>query len=195
MNGDLLTTFSEKKPRETAGSRSSNRFDYQKNWSLCELLNLHSNNNDYLMVFEHHEDVVVFDSQHAPLNAIFYQVKTKKTGNWTVNNLSKSSNDGQSIIGKLYSNYALFPDSVEALIFSSNQGLSTKLSNGDKGIDCQYIEFSQLSNKDKELVSQAVGSDVNKYCDLDGLSRIRIHKTDLRLDDHTAITKGIAKPY
>ena len=74
MSNDFLESFVKKPVRESSGSRSSNRFDYQKNWSLCELLELHSRNSEYLMVFEHHEDIVVFDSQTTPLDAIFYQV-------------------------------------------------------------------------------------------------------------------------
>lgn len=190
MNSDLLVTFSEKKPRETAGARSANRFDYQKNWSFCELLTLHSNSKDYIMVFEHHEDVVVFNSQHKPSSAIFYQVKTKSDGNWTLNSLVKTNKDGQSILGKIYDNYLHFSDSVQSLVFSSNQGLSVKLNDGHKGESRQYIEFSQLSVKDKGVIRLAVEGDKKNYCDIIGLSKIKIYKTDLRLADHTAVTKG-----
>jgi len=190
MSSDLLNLFTEKTPRENSGSRSANRFDYQKNWSLCELLSLHSKKDDYLMVFEHHEDVVVLDSQYTPSSAIFYQIKTKKPGNWTIGSLSKTDKNGQSIIGKLYSNFEHFSDCVEKLVFSSNQGLSAKLANGDIGLNCQLINFNQLSNKDKEKIRDAAEGSAKLYCDIHGLSKITTHKTDLRLADHTAITKG-----
>lgn len=108
---DFLDIFAEQKPRESAGARSSNRFDYQKNWAFCELIDLQLNGEDYLIVFEHHEDIVVLNSETSPTSAKFYQVKSKKTGNWTVNSLVKNESDDKlsSIIGKLYGNQHLFP--------------------------------------------------------------------------------------
>lgn len=138
MGSDFLKDFVDKPVRENSGSRSSNRFDYQKNWSLCELLELHSENTDYLMVFEHHEDVVVIDRQSSPSTATFYQVKTRNSGNWTVGSLTKSKSKDdktQSILGKLYENHIHFPDSAERLVFTSNQPFSAKLQSGEKAID------------------------------------------------------------
>ena len=190
MTSDLLNLFTKKTPRENSGSRSANRFDYQKNWSLCELLSLHSQNDDYLMVFEHHEDVVVLNSQFSPSSAIFYQVKTKKPGNWTVGSLSKADKHGQSIIGKLYTNYDHFPDFVEELVFSSNHGLSAKLANGEKGVDCKTIKFVQFTSKDKEKIRNAAEESNKDFCDIKGLEKIAIIQADLPLANHTEITKG-----
>jgi len=192
MRNDFLNSFISKPVRESSGSRSANRFDYQKNWSLCELLDLHTNNEDYLMVFEHHDDVVVFDSQTNPSSAVFYQVKTKKPGNWTVGSLtkSKSEDSSQSILGKLYSNYLHFPDNAKKLIFTSNHGLSAKLKSGEKAIDLGVVSFSVLADKDKEKIHQSVEPEEQDYCDIFGLDKIFVEKNDLRVSDHTAITKG-----
>jgi len=192
MNSVFLDSFVNKPLRESSGSRSSNRFDYQKNWSLCELLSLHAQNSDYLMVFEHHEDVVVFNSETNPNDAIFYQVKTKGSGNWTTGALTKSkSTDGtQSILGKLYSNYLQFPEYINGLVFTSNQGLSAKLKDGTKALELKNILFSNLTSKDKAVICNTVEIDGKKFCDVFGLEHIQFEKNDLRLDDHTAITKG-----
>ncbi len=193
MSSNFLKSFVAKPVREKSGSRSSNRFDYQKNWSLCELLELHAANNEYLMVFEHHDDVVVFDSHSSPSSAIFYQVKTKMPGNWTVGSLTKSKSkddSSQSILGKLYSNHVEFSDYAKQLVFTSNTGLSAKLRNGDKSIDLGQVSFSQLSDKDKEKIQSLIEPDEQNYCDVEGLSKILIEQNDLRVADHTAITKG-----
>ena len=192
MSDDFLNTFVDKPARESAGSMASNRFDYQKNWSLCELLELHAANNDFLMVFEHHEDIVVFDSQNNPSSAIFYQVKSKKSGNWTINALTKSKTEelSNSILGKLYNNHLHFPDNVKKLVFTSNQNLSTKLKNDDKAINSNVVLFSTLSNKDKEAIHLSVEPTDQDYCDLSGLEKIIINKNDLQLADHTANAKG-----
>ena len=65
-------------PRENAGSRSSNRFDFQKNWAICKLLELHQNNEDYVLILDLHEDVIILDSSNNPKCADFFQVKTKE---------------------------------------------------------------------------------------------------------------------
>lgn len=189
---DFLDNFAEQKPRESAGARSSNRFDYQKNWAFCELIDLQLNGEDYLMVFEHHEDIVVLNSETSPTSAKFYQVKSKKTGNWTVNSLVKNESDDElsSIIGKLYGNQHLFPENTEELVFTSNQGLSNKLDCGIKGLEYDIISFKQLTVDDKEKVWEAIKGDNDSYCDLKGLNKLFLVKSPLRLEDHERLTKG-----
>ena len=187
---DFLESFVGKPVRETAGSRSSNRFDYQKNWSLCELLELHSNYSDYLMVFEYHDDVVVFDSEKNPSNAVFYQVKSKKTGNWTIGALTKGKDNKPSILEKLYGNYQAFPENAKRLVFTSNQPLTAKLNNEDKAVELKRVKFLQLSNKDKEKIQSSIEPKGQDYCDFHGLRKIETEKNDLRPEDHTITTKG-----
>lgn len=190
MSSDFLEIFTKKPVRESAGSRSSNRFDYQKNWSLCELLKLHTNHSDYLMVFEHHDDIVVFDSQTDPSNAVFYQVKTKTPGNWTIAALTKSKNGIKSILSKLYDNHLIFSDNVKCLVFTSNQPLSAELKSGEKSIELGKVRFSDLSNQNKEKIHSSVEPSELSYCDVAGLRKIVIKKNELSVLDHTAITKG-----
>jgi hypothetical protein len=47
----------QQSPRDTSGSLAADRFEYQRNWALCELLRLHATGNDYVVTFDHHEDV------------------------------------------------------------------------------------------------------------------------------------------
>ena len=47
------------KPKENAGSRSSNRFEYQINWGLNLLLKMEEANEDYIMILDYHDDIVV----------------------------------------------------------------------------------------------------------------------------------------
>ena len=61
--------------------------DFQKDWAVCQLLELHETGDDYALVVERHDDVVVLDSPTEPRRADFTQVKTKDSGNWTVTQL------------------------------------------------------------------------------------------------------------
>ena len=189
---EFLDKFSEQKPRESSGASSSNRFDYQQNWAFCELIDLHLKGEDYLMVFEHHEDIVVLNSESSPSSAKFYQVKSKKSGNWTVNSLvkNKSDDESSSIIAKLYCNQKLFPDNAEELVFASNQGISNTLECGNKGLDFDIISFNQLTNIDKEKVWESIKGENDSYCDLHGLNKLIFLRSSLRLEDHEQLTKG-----
>lgn len=188
---DLLTAFAELPPRENDGARAANRFDYQKNWSICHLMELHASGEDYLMVLEHHEDVAVLNFSNTPNQVDFYQVKTKKTGNWTIHQLIKPNGGNKpSIMTKLYDNYLNFRQSTSHLVFVSQQPLSNKLQNGKSAKDMTLIPFDQLSTADKEKVHLALEGSNAEFCDHIGLAKINYLKTDLRLEDHTSATKG-----
>lgn len=190
--GDFLDDFSEQRPRESSGASSSNRFDYQKDWAFCELINLQLEGEDYLMVFEHHEDIVVLNSELSPSSAKFYQVKSKKSNNWTINALvkNKTKDELSSIVGKLYGNQSLFPDNTEKIIFSSNQGVSNILACGSKGLEFDVITFEQLTTGDKEKVWSAVKGENDDFCDLEGLNKVTLARSALKLEDHVQLTKG-----
>ena len=47
------------KPTENAGPRASNRFEYQINWGLNLLLKMEEKNEDYIMILDYHDDIVV----------------------------------------------------------------------------------------------------------------------------------------
>jgi len=88
----LLEKIVTENPREKAGSTAYNRFDYQQNWALCKILDLHSTTFDYLICFDYFDDVVIMDSSTDPNKISFYQIKTKNKGNWTSDYLIKFIN-------------------------------------------------------------------------------------------------------
>ena len=72
---DLRDAIIRLKPREHAGSRSADRFDYQKDWAICKLLQLHESSADYLIAFDVFDDVVVLNSEATPDRISFFQIK------------------------------------------------------------------------------------------------------------------------
>src|SRR6186713_2202824 len=77
------------RPRETSGSKTSKRFDFQKNWALCKLLECHKSGKPYALILDYHDDVLLLDSESDPKAVHFYQVKTKEDGHWTLTLLLK----------------------------------------------------------------------------------------------------------
>ena len=114
--------------REKSGETGYERFDYQALWGLALIFAHHGSSDDYAIAFEFHDDIVLLDSEQSPSRARFYQVKTRDKGHWTLTDLyrRKAKKDDAaggklpSFMGKLFSNYAMFPDETEQLNFVSN---------------------------------------------------------------------------
>jgi hypothetical protein len=189
---DILSQFSEIAPRETAGARSSNRFDYQKNWSICHFLELHQDDQDYLIVFDHHEDIVVFNHSISPDSACFYQVKSKKSGNWTIYSLAKckEGDHDSSILRKLYMNFENFPNFTLKMAFVSNQGLNAKNKISGKRSVVKYLRFHGMHINDKKVCANALEKKNKSFSNLSGLKLFEFQCTPLALEDHAAHTKG-----
>lgn len=76
---DALLT---RRPRETSGAATANRFSYQRTWALCHLLKKHETAGDYVLIMEFHDDIIVLDSAQAPKVVDFFQLKTRGEGVW-----------------------------------------------------------------------------------------------------------------
>jgi len=150
---ELIDQIVQVRPREISGSSSSNRSDYQQSWAFCLLLKLHRTGQDYLVLFDYHDDVVVLDSSSNPTTVDFYQVKTKKSGHWTATLLLKRPKgaDDQllnSIVGKMYANKIAFPAAAKTLNFISNAQFSIKhKDNPDSQNVVDGFELAELCRK------------------------------------------------
>lgn len=181
--------------REFSGGPTSNKFQFQKHWALCKLLELHKVKTDYLIIFEYHDDVVVLDSEVAPVHAEFFQIKGKISGNWTIGELTKQEKkkkekNGLSILEKLYEHEGMCGPMAKSLVFVSNQGLSCTLSNLEKGLSFSEIQFDQLSKDDQSTIFRCVNGDDEKNWDKVGLSKFQFSRTDLSLEGHKDQTVG-----
>lgn len=192
---NLKNTIIENKPRENAGARSSSRFDYQKDWSICQLLDFHNEKNDYLFVFDFQEDLMIMDSESNPQKVSFYQIKGKKNkGYWTLTELIKSPKSTKnemllSIIGKLYDCKLKAKENTESLNFVSNIGF--KVSEKDiNSLERKEICIIELNSVDKQKIKQKLvqehpNKDVTEYEDITFLKVV-----ELNLDDSPTYTKG-----
>ncbi len=135
----------EIKPREQSGSKTARKYNFQKNLSLFLLLKFHEKNDDYVFLFDYHDDLIILDSSINPKNMDFYQIKSKDSGNWTVNTLTKSSQNKLSISGKLYLNKLNFHHTTRSLNFISNAKFSFKqLNSGEESLRRNHIKAAEL---------------------------------------------------
>ena len=111
--------------REEGGRTAYDRFDYQTAWGLSRLLDLHEEGKNYALAFEFHDDIVSLDDADMPTSAIFYQVKTKRSGSWSfaqiTRRLTSEGDKKSSFAGKMFDNFVRFGAIVEKLAFVSNQ--------------------------------------------------------------------------
>jgi len=188
----LADKFAGKAPPDVGGPTAGNRLEYQQNWALCKILSIHELQNDYFVVFDYHNDVVIFDSEEKPLKIALYQVKTKNSAHWTTAELirDKKGNEKTSMLAQMYYSHKPFEDYCENLCFITNQGWSCKVGNDSKNKIHKSVTFDELCNDVKHKVHLAVQGNDADHCDVKGLSRIKLEVTSLALGDHVAHTKG-----
>lgn len=195
MQMELRNKIIEQKPREKSGTSSSNRFDYQQDWAICKLLELHQSGNDYLLVLDYHDDVVVLNSAENPTEMSFYQLKTKGAGNWTLKAMLKrgrgTSGELPSMLGKLYGCKLSFPQHTLSLNFVSNASFSVELKDAkQKSVDMRTICFSDLSSNEILNIISELKTEHALADDPDLIDITFLHVSDLVLNDRETYVKG-----
>ena len=179
----------DNKPRETSGSRSANRFDYQKDWALCKALELQLEEDNYVIVLDFHDDILILDSDISPDKIGFYQIKSKRSGVWTKATLIKRETDKMSILGKLLYNYTVFGDFDISLNLVSNATFDMKLADKTKSTEKISISLEELDEKEKVGIFKKVEEELNvNLKDKANLTYLRV--TELGASGHDTYTKG-----
>lgn len=199
--GDFLVGTPE---RETAGAMASDRFDYQKNWALLHLLQLHQGGADYALLCEFHEDVTVIDSVNEPTRAAFYQVKTDEKNNWTLNRLTrrpKSSKSGllPSIVGKLCSKVSQLDCEHATFQFVTNASFSFRNEAGQQSVTdlpAVYRACELLAKDDWKKLTAAVSAEIGQAADDAALrDRLMFVVADLPLKMHNEAARGVVASF
>jgi len=191
---DFKDHFKKIPRRERDGSRSANRFHFQVDWAICEILRLHETEDDYCVLFEVHDDVVVLDSSDNPLNMHFYQVKTKEDGNWTwhaITNRKKLKNSyAPSIIAKMIENGVNFEKTCSSINFVSNARYEFEL-DGQSGSAAKWkIGVEEILPSLKRNLLENTRHELSLKKDYDFNKIIFFHVTHLSLNEHSVHVKG-----
>jgi len=182
--------------REKAGPTSASRFDYQKDWSICKLIEYHKIKSDYVIIFDWHEDLVIMDSESNPQRIEFYQIKGKKSGNWKVSDLirSETGKDGKvllSIIGKLYDCKSKFDFGTSSLNFVSNARFQVDLEvTLPSSLTKDDICIIELKSEEKAKIKNKIKTEHSLSIDpiYEDITFLRV--IDLSLDGSKEHTQG-----
>ncbi len=185
LAADLIST-----PLREKGA-TGGRYDFQTMWGLALLFQEHDAKDDYAIVFEFHDDVVLLDSATNPTSVRFYQVKTKDTnGGWTLTSLLRrekiktKSGDKEkpSYVDKMFHNVNNFQSSVLSADFVSNQLCGFQA--GTKSFsfkECSKEHFETIVNSVQQAYPSATEAQV---------ALLGFQLTDLSLGDVVSHTKG-----
>ncbi|MDY7394055.1 dsDNA nuclease domain-containing protein [Aureibaculum sp. 2210JD6-5] len=173
------------KPRENSGSVSANRFDYQKNWAICKLIDL-SKENDFLLAFEYYEDIIVFNSSDNPDSIDFYQVKTNNKHH-SLSMLLRRSQGKNSIIGKLFKNKISFDTETKSLNLIANCNFKVKLKSGKEF--STYLCCNDLDDSEKKKLKEKLIDELSITWFEEYFKILFLNKSDLTLDHHSDLTQ------
>lgn len=196
----LLKDLVVKKPDDNSGSSSSNRFQYQKDWALCKIMDSELKNKDLVMILDYHDDILILDSKNEPEKVEFYQIKTKRTGNWNITSLS-SGKKTNSFIGKLILNKLKFNNYDVRLFFVSNARYNIEIiksgTNEEENISAintkeiclEILEQKEKDKLTKRLIREFEDSNIEEYYNI-----IYLQASDMNIEGREEYTIGkIAK--
>lgn len=129
-------------PKDLSGSITKNRFRMELLWGVSKIIDAHKESGDYSVIFDFKCDIEL----HKEQEMFFYQIKTKKSGNFNENNLCKINNkENNSILGKLYALYS--PNQNIKLAIVCNKPLKIR----KKDIDFHEKCFGEI---DKDAIDE-----------------------------------------
>ena len=133
--------------REKSGSTTFDKYSFQYHWALYRVISNHVDQEEYAVIIELHEDVVVSNSLEVDKAKFeFNQIKTNKTPFNTYQLVGKKKS-GKSVLGKLINGVSGKPYNhlIETLnLVSSNK---FKLELAKKNVELKIIRQEDLSSK------------------------------------------------
>lgn len=176
-----LTDKLEKTPqREVAGSDAYAAFEFQLMFGVELLFEQFDKLNDFAVLFEFHDDIVLLTGTESPSEIEFFQLKHSTKGNWTLaklTNTSKKLKSGQkakSILQKLYGNVREFTG------YSKNGQVVSNAYCTEFG-QAENAQFNAMHDDEKaKLIEhiQAIYPDATSKClDFMGFRRTELDKT------------------
>lgn len=160
------------------------------------LLEYHEKGEDYLFVFDYHDDLVILNSESKPTKYKFFQIKAKETGNWSLNGLFKRKTGKTnvllpSVLGKMHDHLLNFPSNAESITFLSNSKLSIKINGSPKQRVYENICFNKLDQYNSRIIQTALEKEIapNKlHTDFFNVSFYASH--NLSIKESSTHTKG-----
>lgn len=194
MTKPTLKTVASKQPRETAGASAFMAFDFQVNVSMALILNLFRDGKEFVALFDHHDDLVVFVEEGGGSELSFYQVKSSSELTWTAKRLARRSAKGElprSIVGKAYYNVAQFGPEIRRASILSNRPLNATLATATKsGLHDGELSVADLCSDDQETLMKSLNADFSNGFDKEHATLLTFERIPFDLESYRATVLG-----
>ena len=191
----LADALMKLKARESGGIVGADRYDYQKDWALCKILELHMGGADYVVVCEFHEDITILDHPVDPSKVTFYQIKTAEKSNWTVQRLifrRKGSAEVRlpSILGNLCGKSAELGGCEVEFRFASNAKYSIKSVSGTSLDESTAFLCVDINDADRKKLKTALAEELANELPDSFEHTLGFEVADLALLSHWELATG-----
>jgi hypothetical protein len=200
--GKLLETTPQ---RERSGSPTSSRYDYQKDWAILELVEMHNTGTNYCMIMEYHDDILVLDGADEPMCAHFFQVKTKDTGPWKIGDLIRIAKKNEeaskgktprkkktSYLAKLVGHVSSFGKYVGTLNFVSNAPYDILTSDGNAST-LEHFAVKDIIEIDRTKVIKAIEKQLGVT--LEFAAKTHFIRSPMSVIGHDVHVRGVLSDY
>jgi hypothetical protein len=192
-SADLSALLETAVPRERAGSETQARYDFQANYGILELVRLRETGQDFRIIFDVFDDIVVVDSANNPTQARFYQLKSKDPGHWTIHDVCKKigAEAPRSIVSRLYGHIVSFGSAVVETGLVTNAAYKLKLADGTISSGTHHrIEGIKLHREEIDKISAAVAADIEPADVPAWLPKLAFIRTTLGVHDQKLLVIG-----
>jgi len=190
---DLSALMKVTVPRERAGSQTQARYDFQANFGILKLVELRESGQDFRIIFDIFDDIMVVDSAYKPENARFYQLKSKDPGDWTISEVCKKvgAQAPRSIVSRLYAHVVSFGATVAETGLVSNAAYRFKLLDGSTTSGAHHrIGGTELHADEVNKVTFAVNADITPADVPSWLPKLAFIRTTLGVHDQDLFVIG-----
>jgi hypothetical protein len=185
---DLAERLLDAEQRETDGSRTLSRFDFQGCWGLFKIIELYKENKNFAVAFEFHDDIVVFPDWASKKSIEFFQIKGKEKVIWNFSELFgrkklKKGEKKPSVVGNMYANKIKFQTNDVHLGFVSNN--AAWFCDGVNYITCA----ANASDEDKNKIIDSLLEELGSFSESD-LGILHFHLTEFGVNGYDRHIKG-----
>ncbi len=180
--------FEKTQPRENNGQKTFRLYEFQIYFGISILLEKQKNKEDYCLLMDYLDDVVIMDNKDNPSYITFYQVKTNEK-----EEISLSTIINKEYLSKMCYNLNSFVEENSKAIFVTNSAIPFNLGNRKSKIyvkdfkDITFLDIKPVSiskileNNDKKEEA------IEKIKEISGCSfnpdDVYLLKTDFSIDD------------
>lgn len=130
---------------------------------MALVINLFKQGKEFVALFDHHDDLVVFVGEGKNSELSFYQVKTSSELTWTAKKLARRSSTGElpkSIFGKAYYNVVQFGPEIRRASILSNRPLNATLAAATKSdLHDGELSVADLCAADQDTLIKSLEAD------------------------------------